>query len=113
MGGRLGCAACLPACLLACSAASVLGIDQPGAVCACLSLPLPPAPAPSPSPPLPPPPSLSSLCLTVSGRGAEAQQVVIPCGHEALCRKCAKRIKNCPICRTVVKSIQCTVGVAE
>ena len=41
------------------------------------------------------------------------QTVLIPCGHEVLCRKCSRKIKTCPICRKTVKSAQSTVGVGE
>ena len=36
----------------------------------------------------------------------EARAVVfLPCKHIACCEKCAKAIKNCPVCRTAVESI--------
>ena len=41
------------------------------------------------------------------------QTVLVPCGHEVLCRKCSKKIKTCPICRKVVKSVVDAKTVVE
>ena len=39
------------------------------------------------------------ICLN-----AEANVVLIPCGHIAICKECAPSLKKkCPICRAVVK----------
>mmetsp|Transcript_30527 Transcript_30527/g.98362 ORF Transcript_30527/g.98362 Transcript_30527/m.98362 type:complete len:571 (+) Transcript_30527:806-2518(+) len=41
------------------------------------------------------------------------QTVLIPCGHEALCKKCSKKIKVCPICRKEVKKVQVVISVCD
>jgi len=39
------------------------------------------------------------------------QTVLIPCGHEALCKKCSKKMKVCPICRKAVQRVQAVLQI--
>ena len=34
------------------------------------------------------------------------QVVLIPCGHACLCRKCAFKVKDCPVCRAPIRAQQ-------
>ena len=36
---------------------------------------------------------------------APIQCILLPCGHGMCCRLCAKHIKECPVCRSVVDTV--------
>jgi len=33
-------------------------------------------------------------------------QVFVPCGHKAFCKRCAKGLKECPLCKSKVSRVQ-------
>lgn len=48
---------------------------------------------------VPPPEEAPPECC-VCLAAAAAQDALAPCGHRAACRRCARRLQRCPLCRT-------------
>ena len=52
--------------------------------------------------------STCSICLF-----AEADHVIIPCGHQCGCKSCLSRVTQCPICRGPINNVLCRGAVDD